>query len=82
MALALAYNTPMVGFGCRSLSFFMFWVLSSVSWIFQAVWQEPPRTIRRISTTINAGAFLWLMIYMLIQVWEAETVLLHLIDKG
>lgn len=68
MAMMVSFNTPTIGLGCRSLSWLMFWLLSSVSWVFQAWKQEPPKWMRWLSVAVNSLSFILLLTIMFLQV--------------
>lgn len=68
MAIFVGFMTGTIGLGCRSLLWLTFWLLSSISWYFQAFFQEPPRFVRRVSVRINSLAFLLLLTIMILQV--------------
>jgi hypothetical protein len=68
LAFMLSFNTPTVGLGCRSMTWGLFWLLSTVSWGLQAIWQEPPRFIRWFSVMVNTFSFALLMFIMLADV--------------
>jgi len=77
MAIMISFTTPTVGIGCRTLLWLVFWLLSSVSWIIQAIFQEPPKEIRWVSITINTFSFLSLLIIMLLQVRRDSFIVRH-----
>lgn len=68
MAFMVSFNTPTIGLGCRSFVAFLWWMLSSVSWILQAIFQEPPPWTRRVSIPFNAASTIALFIIMMLQV--------------
>jgi hypothetical protein len=67
MAMMVSYNTPTIGLGCRSLTWIMFWLLSSVSWVFQAWKQEPPKWMRWLSVAVNSLSLTLLLSIMFLQ---------------
>jgi hypothetical protein len=67
-AFTIAFNTPTVGLGCRSFSYAIQWGLSSVSWVLQGKYQEPPEIIRCISLTFSTLSTLLLIMLMAFQV--------------
>ena len=68
MAFTISFNTPTVGLGCRSFLVFIWWLLSSVSWVLQAIKQEPPPWTRRLSIPVNATSTALLLLIMMLQV--------------
>jgi hypothetical protein len=68
MAMMVAFNTPAIGLGFRSLTWMFFWILSSVSWILQACRQEPPKWMRWVSVAFNTLSFTLLLCIMFLQV--------------
>ena len=70
MAIMVSFNTPTIGLGCRSLTWLMFWLLSSISWFCQALFQEPPRFVRYVSISFNTVAFFMLLVIMLAHVYS------------
>ncbi|RKK77499.1 hypothetical protein BFJ71_g16732 [Fusarium oxysporum] len=53
MAFMVSFNTPTVGLGCRSLSYLLVAIFSSVSW-FINFWKRPPTPACVISHIANA----------------------------
>jgi hypothetical protein len=68
MAMAVSFNTPTIGLGCRSLLWLVFWLVSSLSWLAQAAQQEPHPYLRRLSIFVNTLSFLLLLAIMFLQV--------------
>lgn len=68
MAFTVSFNTPTVGLGCRSFVCLLWWILSSVSWVLQAIEQEPPPWTRRISIPVNTASTFLLILIMILQV--------------
>jgi hypothetical protein len=68
MAIMISFTTGTVGMGCLALLWLIFWNISSVSWYFQAMFQEPPRMVRWVSTGVNSISFLLLLTIMILQV--------------
>ncbi|KAK3936993.1 hypothetical protein QBC46DRAFT_320461 [Diplogelasinospora grovesii] len=66
MSVMIAFNAPTVGLGCRSLTYLLFGIFSTVSWIVQ-FWSRPHWTARRLSTVFNTLAVVDLAAIILFQ---------------
>ncbi|KPI43622.1 uncharacterized protein AB675_6994 [Cyphellophora attinorum] len=67
MAFEVSFNTPTIGFGCRSLAYFIWFLVSSVSWVILGIWQEPSDLLRCISWFTNGFSALALFTIMMLQ---------------
>ena len=68
MAFMVSFNTPTVGFGCRSLLYTIWYAFSSISWLILGFQQEPPLWLRRFSWLPNTLASFALLTIMILQV--------------
>lgn len=68
MGFMVSFNTPTIGLGCRSFMILLWWILSSVSWIVQFFYQEPPRYTLVVTIPFNSFSATLLFIIMLFQV--------------
>lgn len=66
-AFVVSFNMPTVGLGCRSLTYLLFGVFGSVSWVIQ-FWSQPARWARLVSYLCNTLAILTISLVVLFQV--------------
>jgi hypothetical protein len=72
-AFLIAFNTPTIGLGCRSFFYIIQWTLTSITWVIQGIWHDPPEWARCISlvfNTLSAFLFMLLMIFQVSQSME------------
>ncbi|KAB5560223.1 hypothetical protein GE09DRAFT_962289 [Coniochaeta sp. 2T2.1] len=63
MGFTIAFATPTVGLGCRSLAYLLTALLSSVAWAIQFRWKKTPRWAVVVSHVFNGVTiFLWVAI--------------------
>lgn len=63
MGFAIAFATPTVGLGCRSLAYLLTALLSSVAWVVQFQWKKTPAWAVGLSHCFNGVTiFLWVAI--------------------
>ena len=63
MGFAIAFATPTVGLGCRSLAYLLAALLSSVAWFVQFHWKKTPFWAVVVSHVFNGlTIFLWVAI--------------------
>jgi hypothetical protein len=67
MAFMVSIVMPTVGLGCRSFSYLLFGILSSVSWVIQ-LWKRQSAWSRVLSHGFNSFAILILLVIIAFQV--------------
>ena len=67
LAFVIAFNTPTIGLGCRSILYLLYFFLGGVTSTVQILYQEPPPWTRHITIPINALNTLLLFTIMLLQ---------------
>lgn len=68
LAFVVAFNTPTIGLGCRSLLYLLFFLITQVTSAVQVAYQEPPPWTRLVTISFNALAMLLLLAIMILQV--------------
>jgi hypothetical protein len=68
MAFMVAFNTPTIGFGCRSFSYTIQWAMSTVSWLMIGWTSRPTEWQRCISLLINTLSACFFLLLMVFQV--------------
>jgi len=72
MAFMVAFNTPAVGLGCRSLMYLIYFCLSFIPWLLAGIPQDTLRSLSRyllqFTRTLNVLAVLLLFLIMIFQV--------------
>jgi hypothetical protein len=71
LAFVIAFNTPTIGLGCRSLLYLLFFLISHVTSVVQLVFQEPPLWTRLVTMAFNILTTLLLFAIMMLQVTNA-----------
>jgi hypothetical protein len=71
-AFLIAFNTPTIGLGCRSFFYIIQWTLTSVTWVIQGIYHDPPEWVRCISLVFNTLSAMLLMLLMIFQVRQSE----------
>ena len=66
-AFVVSFMAPIVGLGCRTLTYLLFGGFSSVSWVIQ-FWKQPSRWALRASYVSNALAVVALLVVIVFQV--------------
>jgi hypothetical protein len=73
MAFMVAFNTPTVGLGCRSLMYLIYFCLSFIPWLLAGIPQDTLRSLSRyllqFTRTLNVLAVLLLFLIMIFQVF-------------
>lgn len=71
LCLLVGFNTPTVGFGCRSLSYMVYSIMISVTWLLYGVKREPPKLVVRLCQTISCIAVISLLAIIFFQMANA-----------
>ena len=67
LAFVIAFNTPTIGLGCRSMLYLLYFLISGITSSIQIFCQEPPPWTRRITIPTNALNTLLLLSIMMLQ---------------